>query len=244
VVNIILMTGGKGKRLLPYTEHMNKCLLDVGKGRKLIDFSLNHINELFEKKLIEEPVYIGLGYMGSQVQQYVENLGLNFEACFKSLETDFLLQYMRSLFSEVRKPFLLMFGDEILIQHHLPEMISTYLTGKVDGLMGFVPEQNREEIKKTYSIETNEFGNIFRLVEKPKNPPNNTYKGTGNCILPPQFFDWIDKVQTYEVQDFVSCVQYGIEQGFIFRPFQVCQKYFNINTSKEYTELLSRDVAF
>ena len=124
-----------------------------------------------------------------------------------------------------------MLGDEILIEPKLKEMIAAFHSLELDGMLGYKYETSMEEVKRTYSIEME--GNLVkRVIEKPKDPKSNL-KGTGNCILPSSFYLWIPYVEKVAIQDFVSCVQYGINLGYNFGAYEICSEYFNINTLED-----------
>jgi len=229
-MDVIILAGGRGERLGKLTKGRNKCLLEVLPGWNLIDFSIS--NAL---KLENSTVYIVIGYKGEDVEETVSERWSNDRIQFRWQEVNTAIGAICSVKKDIKEKFLLMLADEVLLNNNLPSMVQ-YSQENDCGIIGYVWEDNPNSIKKTYSIELNPKGSIFKLVEKPK-AVNTKFKGTGNCILPKQFFEWANYVQDYGVQDFVTCVQYGIEQGFVFRPFLVCQKYFNVNTLSEYYTL-------
>ncbi len=240
-MNIVILAGGKGERLGELTQNTNKCLLEILPEYRiletfppwnLIDFSI--LNAL---RLVNPNIFIVLGYKAGSVREYIAKrwkLGLD-KIHFRYQSKDTTIGAIQVVEKDIEGDFLLMLGDEILVDDKLLSMTSySYFNkDKFCGTIGFAPEYKSEEIKKTYSIELDDQDNVSMLTEKPK-IVYSRFKGTGNCILPQEFFIWAKEVQNYDVQDFVSCIQYGINKGFVFRPFQVCKKYFNINTPEDY----------
>jgi len=74
VKQAVILAGGKGKRLRPFTYEMPKPLMPV-KGKPIIE----HILELLKKYGVEE-VIISIGYLGDRIKAVLgegERFGLN-----------------------------------------------------------------------------------------------------------------------------------------------------------------------
>jgi len=232
----VILAGGRGSRIkrdMGYSPRArwNKCLLPVA-GKPLICYSLENACSLFNDGLIDSPVIIVYGYGGKMLRKFIGDQ-------YGALEIVYVRQSWGSALGAIyasrrhvhKDPFLLMLGDEILIKPRLNEMIAAFHSSDLDGILGYKYEPDIGEVKRTYSIEM-EGSLVKRVVEKPKDP-NSNLKGTGNCILPNSFYLWIPYVEKVAIQDFVSCVQYGINLGYRFGAYEVCSEYFNINTLED-----------
>jgi len=227
----IILTGGRGIRLRPFTNTINKCLLKIY-NKTILDYVVNNALELYRDNLIEDIVIV----TGYDSENIIEHLRTKYSFSFKftKQEWDTCLGAIYSARQYIKDYFLLMLGDEILIKPKLKVMLRSYIH---DGILGYNFTSNKESIKKTYSIELK--GNfVTRVIEKPNYVLNNL-QGTGHCILPKEYFDFIKYVKPKNIGDFVTVVQYMIDSNYKFTIFKVCDKYFNINTFDDYYEATS-----
>ena len=90
-----------------------------------------------------------------------------------------------------------------------------------------------DEIRKTYAvIEDDRDQRIYRLIEKPRRPPNQM-RGTGNCIFRSRIFEYVPLTpinqnrQERELPDLIQC---AIDDGLAVKSFDIGDGYVNINT--------------
>ena len=130
---------------------------------------------------------------------------------------------------------MLMLGDEVMVNPRHSEMIDKFQEKNLSALCGAVEVEDRNLIRKTYAIVQNKDNRIFRLIEKPLHPMNNTM-GTGNCIFKNEIFSYIlqtpinQKRGEKELPDLIQCV---IDDGKVVKSFSICDKYFNLNSQDE-----------
>src|SRR6266481_7856424 len=77
----IILAGGNGKRLRPFTQAINKSLLNIN-GKAVIDYPINTLKEMGVKNI---SVILG-GDHFSQICSYIENgerYGVNFNFLFQ-----------------------------------------------------------------------------------------------------------------------------------------------------------------
>lgn len=229
----IILTGGQGERLRPLTLTRNKCTLEVN-HKPLIDYSLENCLYLYHKGLIEKEVIIVIGYRGPDIMRLHPENYRDLRIRYKTQNGFTTVDALLTAKENIKEPFLLMLGDEILINPMHKEMVKYYLTfPELDGVMGVVKGKIRE-VERTYTLRFNKTF-VRRVVEKPEVPFNN-YIGTGNCILPPEYFNWISNVKFRSKGDFVTPIQTGINKGYKFGHYQIADKYFNINTLEDLKE--------
>ena len=237
-LKVLILAGGKGLRL---NVSINKCLLKV-RGKKLIEYSLDNALSLYTKGLVEQEVIIITGFRASGLKIACGGSYKELTIRYQDQKVATALGAISSARELVNSSFLLMLGDEILVEPNLSDMISVYHSHKCDGILGYCIVPNKERVKQTYSIEVRN-GQVWKVVEKPTKV-KNLCCGTGNCILPQEFFYWIPPVSSKGIQDFVSCVQYGIDHGSKFLAYPVCRTYFNINTRDDLREASVESVKF
>jgi len=125
-------------------------------------------------------------------------------------------------------PFFLMLGDEILINPKVEEMCQFYNNQYcLDGIIGYC-KGTLEEIKKTYSIKKLN-DTVLSLTEKPINSMNNLI-GTGYCIIGKDLFRTM--LGSGE-KNFVEAIDQSIKKGKLVKIFEICSRYFNINTFED-----------
>ena len=131
--------------------------------------------------------------------------------------------------------FMLLLGDEILVNPRHPAMIEEFQRGQDFVLCGVLLVDNRTLIRRTYSVIQDGDRRVYRLIEKPENPSNNIM-GTGDCVFKNEIFNYIDRTpihpnrQEKELPDLIQC---AIDDGKIVRSFTVCDRYANINSEED-----------
>ena len=223
----LILAGGRGKRLNEHSQNRNKCMFPV-QGRPVIEFSLDNAVEAGVDEII-----IVVGYRAEDIINYLGN-------SYKGKTVKYVIQWeQKGLVHAIEcaketingDDFMLLLGDEVLINPRHKEMISAYLHRKDFVTCGLVEVEDRDLIKKTYTITQDVQGNIFRLVEKPRQPLNN-FMGTGDCVFSGKIFDYIDVTPIHHVRnekELPDMIQCAIDDGKPVRSFIIADKYTNIN---------------
>lgn len=231
-IKALILAGGRGRRLSSASEGINKCMVEI-KGKPLLEYSLDCASGL---RQIEQIVIV-VGWRSEDIMSRYHN-----EYNGKNI-TYVTQQEQKGLVHaiECARPaigpsdFMLMLGDEFMICPHHKEFIAEFQRQEVFGLCGVVMVEDRNLIKKTYSIIQLEDNRIVRVIEKPNNPFNNIM-GTGNCIFKNEIFDYIPQTpinqnrQEKELPDLIQCV---IDDGHAVKPFIICKEYINVNSPDE-----------
>lgn len=230
----LILAGGRGKRLNEQSADMNKCMLPVN-GRPVIEYSLDSAVATETDEIV-----IVVGYRAEDIINYLGN-------SYKGKKIRYVIQWeqrglvhaMESAKSSLEgQDFLLMLGDEILINPRHQQMIEKFKVESTFGYCGVLFVEDKEYIRKTYTIIQDEEKTIYRLVEKPRHPLNN-YMGTGDCVFSNKILDYIDVTPIHhersekELPDLIQC---AIDDGKIVRSFIICDKYTNINSETEIRE--------
>lgn len=232
----LILAGGRGKRLEGISNHQNKCMLKL-KGKPLIEYNLDNAvkNDVSEIILVvgyqAEDIINAYGkeYSGKPIKYVIqrEQHGLvhALECSRDAVGTD---------------DFMLLLGDEILINPRHREMSAHFQRNKLFGVCGVVIEKDRIKISRTYSVFYDEQdGRIWRLVEKPKKAGNNIM-GTGNCVFKNEILDYISSTpinQQRGEKELPDLIQCAIDEGNIVHSFIICDHYANVNTETDLKEL-------
>lgn len=227
----LILAGGRGKRMGQATLQKNKCMTVVA-GKPLIQYSL----DLACKTNVSEIVIL-VGYMADEI---IKTFGANYGG--KPIKYA-LQNEQRGLVHAIecaspyleKEDFILMLGDELMIEPHYKEMLEKFSKENLFALCGTVQVQKKELVSKTYSLVEGQDGAIFRLVEKPENPHNNIM-GTGNIIFNNQILSFIEKTpinQKRGEKELPDLVQAAIDHGKKVKSFLICKNYLNVNDPLE-----------
>ena len=231
----LILAGGRGKRLDALSMNKNKCMVNIA-GKPVIQFSL----DCAASTTVDE-IIIVVGYRAEEIINYYGNN-------YKDKRIKYVIQYeQKGLVHAIecsrdtigKDDFMLLLGDEILINPRHQAMINEYNKTKknIFALCGVLLVKDRKMIKRTYTLIQNEENQIFRLVEKPRNPLNK-FMGTGDCIFNTKIFDYIPYTpihherQEKELPDLIQC---AIDDGRLVKSFVICDHYVNINSKSDIT---------
>ena len=228
----LILAGGRGKRIGSITEVVNKCFLEVY-GKPLIEYSLSAAANI---KQIEEIIVL-VGYKS-------EDIINRFGNSYNGKPVSYVIQTERhGLVHAIectakalgKEDFMLMLGDEFMVNARHKEFVEYFLSSGVFGLCGVLKVNDRALIKKTYTIFENEQHRIWRLVEKPRNSISDIM-GTGNCIFKNAILDYIkytpinQQRMEKELPDLIQC---AIDDGNEVKSFLICSDYLNVNDKEE-----------
>lgn len=227
----LILAAGRGKRLRELSEDRNKCMLPI-RNKPLIEYSLDCAIQAGSSELI-----IVIGYKGEEI---VNRYGKTYQGrhiiYVEQNERHGLVHAIECAKEALKKEdFMLMLGDELMINPRHKEMIGLFNEKKLFGVCGVVKVDDINLVKKTYSVIQNSDKRITRLVEKPNNPQDNIM-GTGNCVFRNSILSYIavtpinQKRCEKELPDLIQC---AIDDGNLVQTFQICDHYINVNDSGE-----------
>lgn len=231
-MKVLILAGGRGRRLGDMSEAANKCMLRVA-GRPLIEYSLECAYQAGFRE-----IDILVGY---RAQDIMETYG----SAFRSVPIRYIQQHeQRGVVHAIEcarealegEDFMLMLGDELLINPAHEKMVSYFSSRKdIFGLCGMVKVVNKELIRKTYAVISGSGKRIIRLIEKPQHPPND-WMGTGNILMRSDIFNYISKTPVNqqrgerELPDLIQC---AVDDGRMVESFVLCERYVNVNSTDE-----------
>jgi dTDP-glucose pyrophosphorylase len=227
----LILAGGRGKRLDKFSENKNKCLLKIN-DKHVIEYSLDCVTETDIDEII-----IVVGYEAEEIINFYGNR-------YRDKKLKYALQReQKGLVNAIEcakdaiagDDFSLLLGDEILINPRHKSMLDEFNQSDVFALCGVLQVEDRELIKRTYTLIQGNEKTIHRLIEKPRKPLNNLM-GTGNCIFKNEIFDYIEVTPIHherkekELPDLIQCT---IDDGKTVKAFTICDKYININSEED-----------
>lgn len=234
IMKALILAGGRGKRLNELSEQQNKCMININ-GKPTIEYSLQCA---VNTKISE--IVIVVGYKAEEIiNTYGNKYGDKIIKYVIQPEPKGLVHAIECAKNTIGKEdFMLMLGDEFMVGPRHQEMISIFKKENLFGVCGVVKVEDVSLINKTYSIIESNDNQIYRLIEKPSKPMNNSM-GTGNCIFRNEILSYIgqtpinQKRGEKELPDLIQC---AIDDGNIVKSFVICNKYFNINSNEELQE--------
>ncbi len=239
-MRILVLAAGKGSRLRPYTDTVNKCMITIA-GCPLLQHNLLQCLQSVPK--ISEIIFV-VGYRREQIQNYFgkEFQGIKIRYIHQK-RLDGIAGAVASAADALRgEPFLMTLGDELLWKPNLTGMVESFSKTGVDGLCGVLSGRSFAEIRNNYSVHISQEGWIDQLVEKPAIPFNDLM-GLGYCVMQPSTLPYAMATpvspgrQQRELCDWILlCIQEGLR----FRPFRVGQEVVNLNSVQDLEELEMR----
>lgn len=225
----LVLAAGRGSRLAERTDEQTKCMLPMF-GKPLIQYSLENAVRAGASEIV-----VVVGYRAEQI---INRFGIEFEGVriqyvFQHDPQGLVHALEASEEAIGREDFMLFLADEILWAPRHKEMVETFEAESLTVICGIVHERDRGEIRKTYAvIEDDRDQRIYRLIEKPRKPPNDI-RGTGNCIFRAEIFDYVPLTpinQNRKEKELPDLIQCAIDDGLLVKSFDIGQGYVNINT--------------
>jgi dTDP-glucose pyrophosphorylase len=207
----VILAAGKGSRIEPLSYNIPKPLLEVG-NKTLIE---HHIINL--KKIGINKIYIVVGHLKERIISYIGDgtkYGVKIEYVEQEIQAG-IAHATYKLKEKINSPFLLILGDIFYIPSNLRESISKFYEKGANAIL-ISREDSSEAIKKNFSIEHDQAGEVRRVIEKPEIPINNL-KGCGLYLFSPKIFEAIEetpkseKRNEYEITDSIQILinKYG-----------------------------------
>ncbi|MBF0318699.1 MAG: nucleotidyltransferase family protein [Nitrospirae bacterium] len=230
----LLLAGGRGNRINELSAAHNKCMINIG-GRPVIEYALERAVDTE----VDEIVLV-VGYKAEEIINAYGNI-------YKGTPIKYVIQWeQKGLVHAMEcardtiagEDFLLLLGDELMVNPRHRQMIEEFNSSGVFGVCGILWVENTDLIKRTYTMIKDGTGRIYRLVEKPRTPLNN-YMGTGSCVFKNEIFEYAAVTPIHhqrkekELPDLIQC---AIDDGKTVKSFDICDRYANINSFVDLSE--------
>jgi len=197
----VILAAGEGTRLRPLTEDKPKVLVEVDDKPILEDVFDNLIDVG-----VDEFVVV-VGYLKEKImEQYADEYrGVPITYAHQREQLG-LAHALLQAEPHVDDDFVLMLGDNVF-RGNLGDVINRQGESRADAAF-LVEEVPMEEASRYGVCDTNEYGEIVRVVEKPDDPPSNLVM-TGFYTFTPAIFHACHLVQPsdrgeYEITDAID----------------------------------------
>ncbi|AOW80051.1 glucose-1-phosphate thymidylyltransferase [Halodesulfurarchaeum formicicum] len=203
----VVLAAGKGTRLRPLTDDKPKAMVEVD-GQPLVAHVFDRLVELDASELI-----VIVGY---QKEDIISHFGDEYRdtpiTYAHQREQNGLAHALLTAEEHIDDDFMLMLGDNIF-QANLEDVINRQRENRTDAAF-LVEEVPYEEASRYGVCDTNGYGEITNVIEKPADPPSNLVM-TGFYTFTPAIFHACHLVQPsdrgeYELSDAIDLL---IESG-------------------------------
>ncbi|AEH36971.1 UTP--glucose-1-phosphate uridylyltransferase AglF [Halopiger xanaduensis] len=197
----VVLAAGKGTRLQPLTDDKPKVLVEVD-GKPIIEDVFDNLLEIGASEFI-----VVVGY---QKEQIIERYGDAYEGVpityAHQREQLGLAHAILQAEPHVDGDFMLMLGDNVF-RANLADVVNRQQEDRADAAF-LVEEVPYEEASRYGVLDTNEYGEIVEVMEKPDDPPSNLVM-TGFYTFTPAIFHACHLVQPsdrgeYELPDAID----------------------------------------
>ncbi len=200
-MDAVVLAAGEGTRLRPLTEDKPKGMVEVA-GKPILTHCFEQVAELGADELI-----VVVGYRKEQI---IEHYGDEFRGLpityTHQREQRGLAHALLTVEEYVDDDFMLILGDNVF-QANLADVVRRQREDRADAAF-LVEEVPREEASRYGVCDTNKYGEVVEVIEKPEDPPSNLVM-TGFYTFTPAIFHACHLVQPsdrgeYELSDAVD----------------------------------------
>ncbi len=200
--SVVIMAGGKGTRLAPYTQILPKPLIPIGEKTitehiidRFVSFGCNKFD-------------IIVNYKRHLIKSYFRDTPLNVELSFFD-EDNFLgtAGGLRLLLNRYDKPFF-MTNCDIIVEDDYAKIMKYH---KSSGNIATIVSAIKNTVLPYGVIEATSDGKVANIKEK---PDVSTVVNTGLYVLDPDFLDMIPDNTFIHITDVLkSCIEKGMSIG-------------------------------
>jgi len=197
----VVLAAGEGTRLRPLTDDKPKGMVEVA-GKPILTHCFEQLAELEADELL-----VVVGYRQEEIIDYY---GDEFEGIpityAHQREQKGLAHALLTVEEKIEDDFMLMLGDNIF-RANLEDVKNRQQEQRADAAF-LVEEVPWEEASRYGVCDTNKYGEIVEVIEKPEEPPSNLVM-TGFYTFTPAIFHACHLVQPsnrgeYEISDAID----------------------------------------
>ncbi|OYT26384.1 MAG: hypothetical protein B6U97_03915 [Candidatus Altiarchaeales archaeon ex4484_96] len=227
VKKAVILAGGKGTRMRPFTYEIPKPLIPVG-GRPLVQ----HTIDLLMENNIREVIF-SIGYLGEKIREYYGNgskfgIKISYVEEKQALGTAGPLNLMKD---QLNCSFL-MFNGDILTNIDLLDFIRFHHRhgGIATIALKTVPEPSR------YGTVKMNGARITKFIEKPEEKTNQSLINAGIYVMEPEIIDYIPEGKTMMEHDVFP--KLAAEEKLYGYPFE--GQWFDTGTHESYEKAIKK----
>lgn len=194
-ITVIIMAGGKGARMKPFTNILPKPLIPIGE-KSMLEVIMDEYNLFFDSKF-----HISVNYKANLIKAYLEEFKNKYKFSFidedNPLGTGGALKFIEN---KIKKPFFVSNCD-ILINANYESIYQLHVDNKHDVTI----IASMVHHKVPYGVcEINTGGELKRLNEKPE---YDFLVNAGMYILNPKTLQHIPENQFFNITDLIDTVK-------------------------------------
>ncbi len=183
----VVLAAGEGTRLRPLTEDKPKGMVEVA-GKPILTHCFEQLVELGAEEL-----YVVVGYKKEAIIEHYDDEFEGVPITYShQREQKGLAHALLTVEEYIDDDFMLMLGDNIF-QANLRDVINRQQEDRADAAF-LVEEVPWDEASRYGVCDTNKYGEITNVVEKPEDPPSNLVM-TGFYTFTPAIFHACHLVQ-------------------------------------------------
>jgi len=183
----VVLAAGEGTRLRPLTEDKPKGMVEVD-GRPILTHCFETLAELGATEFV-----VVVGYEREQIREHYGDAFRDVPITYThQREQNGLAHALLTAREHVDDDFMLMLGDNVF-EANLEDVVRRHSEERADAAF-LVEEVPWEEASRYGVCNTNKYGEIVEVVEKPDDPPSNLVM-TGFYTFTPAIFPACELVQ-------------------------------------------------
>lgn len=169
-IDVVIMAGGRGQRLMPFTKNKPKPLLQVG-DKPIIEHNLDRL-AIFGVDYF----WISVNYLGEQIEDYLgnghhKNVSIEYIKEDKPLGTIGSISLIKKFYHE----YVLIINSDILTNIDYEHFFMKFIKKDADMAVVTIPYQ----VNIPYAVLETRNGNVVNFKEK----PTYTYYSNGGIYL-------------------------------------------------------------
>lgn len=192
----VILAAGHGSRMGPFGEQVPKPIAPIC-NKPLMAYQLDHM-----RALGIEDVIIVIGHLGHRITQVLGD-GSAYGVRIRYVEQERrlgLAHAVGQLERHLKHPFLLILGDIFYEAPNLASMMREFEEQACGAVLAVMEETDVDAVKKNFSVIMREDGDVKRVIEKPRHPPN-MLKGCGLYLFDLPIFDAIRRTPRTAMRD-------------------------------------------
>src|SRR6056297_2867781 len=179
-MDAVILAAGQGTRLRPLTDDKPKGMVEVD-GKPILTHCFDQLIELGADEL-----YVVVGYKKQNIINYYEDEYRGVPITYThQREQNGLAHALLTVEEHIDDDFMLMLGDNVF-QANLQDVVNRQQEERADAAF-LVEEVPWDEASRYGVCDTNKYGEITEVVEKPEEPPSNLVM-TGFYTFTPAIF--------------------------------------------------------
>jgi len=221
---VVILTGGKGVKLRPFTYEMPKALLPIH-NKPL----LQHTLEFMAKNGFRD-IIVSTGYLGNKIKEYFKdgsNFGIKITYSEQKGREDSTIKPLIQAKKFIDKsPFVLWYGD-VLARVDLFDMLDFHKSNKSMVTMCVTSVEKPFD----WGVVSMKGFRIIKFTERPtKNPGISHLINAGIYVMSPEIFNYIKHgFKSIEIDMMPKLVEEKKLMGY-----SICGQWFDVGSLKDY----------